>query len=79
MWLGAKRTADMINGIERPIIPLSKKIVDGIMESESALKTPFFLKQIIHIRQYSATNITFTIRYTANASSDHQPYQVPGI
>ena len=49
------------------------------MESESALKTPFLLKQIIHIRQYNATNITFTIRYPANASSDHQPNQVPGI
>ena len=38
-----------------------------------------FLKQIIQIAQYNTTNIVSTIRYMANASSDHHPNHVPGM
>ena len=71
--------ADTNNKTDLLIIALNTKTVDGSIERANALNIPVFLKQMIQIRQYRMTNNTSTIRYNANASSDHQPNQVPGI
>ena len=64
---------DTISKIDLLIIPLNKNIIEGIIDNANALKTLFFLKQIIHIKQYNITKIIFIIRYIANASSLHHP------
>ena len=67
------------NKIDRLIIPLNKNSTEGITDSASALNILLFLKQMIQITQYAITNVVSTIRYMANASSDHHPNHVPGI
>ena len=79
IWLGANNIAAISNGIDRLIIPLNKNKTEGITDSASALNMLLFLKQIIQIAQYNTTNIVSTIRYMANASSDHHPNHVPGM
>ena len=51
MCAGANSNDVIINNIDLLIIPLNKKITDGIIDNANALKTVFFLKQIIHIPQ----------------------------
>ena len=51
IWLGAKISAEAMSKRLRLKNPLKRKIIDGITESEIALKRVFFLKQIIQIRQ----------------------------
>ena len=48
---GAKSTDAIINNIDLLIIPLNKKITDGIIDNDTALKTVFLLKQMNHIAQ----------------------------
>lgn len=48
---GAKSTDAIINNIDLLIIPLNKKITDGITDNDTALKTVFLLKQMNHIAQ----------------------------
>ena len=79
IWLGANNIAAISNRIDRLIIPLNKNKTEGITDSASALNMLLFLKQIIQIAQYNTTNIVSTIRYMANASSDHHPNHVPGM
>lgn len=67
------------NKINRLIIPLNKNSTEGITDNASALNILLFLKQMIQITQYAVTNVVSTIRYMANASSDHHPNHVPGI
>ena len=76
---GANNSDATINNTDLLMIPLNRKITAGIPDSANALKTVFFRKQIIHITQYSIIKTVFPIKYSANASSDHQPNQVPGI
>ena len=79
IWLGANNIAAISNRIDLLIIPLNKNKTEGITDSASALNMLLFLKQIIQIAQYNTTNIVSTIRYMANASSDHHPNHVPGM
>ena len=79
IWLGANNIAAISNRIDLLIIPLNKNKTEGITDSASALNMLLFLKQIIQIAQYNTTNIASTIRYMANASSDHHPNHVPGM
>ena len=76
IWLGANNIAAISNRIDLLIIPLNKNKTEGITDSVSALNMLLFLKQIIQIAQYNTTNIVSTIRYMANASSDHHPNHV---
>ena len=73
IWLGANNIAAISNRTDRLIIPLNKNKTEGITDSASALNMLLFLKQIVQIAQYNTTNIVSTIRYMANASSDHHP------
>ena len=79
IWLGANNIAAISNRIDLLIIPLNKNKTEGITDSASDLNMLLFLKQIIQIAQYNTTNIVSTIRYMANASSDHHPNHVPGM
>lgn len=79
IWLGANNIAAISNRIDLLIIPLNKNKTEGITDSASALNMLLFLKQITQIAQYNTTNIVSTIRYMANASSDHHPNHVPGM
>jgi hypothetical protein len=79
IWLGANNIAAISNRTDRLIIPLNKNKTEGITDSASALNMLLFLKQIVQIAQYNTTNIVSTIRYMANASSDHHPNHVPGM
>ena len=79
IWFGANNIAAISKRIDRLIIPLNKNKTEGITDSASALNMLLFLKQIIQIAQYNTTNIVSTIRYMANASSDHHPNHVPGM
>ena len=79
MWHGAKITTETTNNIDLLMIPLNKNISDGKTDNANARNTVFFLKQIIQMIQYINTMAVFATRYTANASSDHQPEQVPGM
>ena len=76
---GANSSAATVSRIDLLIMPLIRKTTDGKMDRASALNTPFFFQQTIQRMQYNVTNNAFTMRYTANTSSDHQPNQVPGI
>ena len=68
-----------MSNIDLLIIPLNRKIIDGITESANALKMLLFLKQIIQIRQYNAASKPFITRYTVKQTSDQKPKYVPGI
>ncbi len=62
IWAGEKNKAETINNIDLLIIPLNKKTTDGIIDNANALNIVFFLKQIVHIKQYIMIRIIFTIR-----------------
>ena len=62
IWHGANITDIIINNIDLLNIPLDKNITDGIIERANALKTLFFLKQTIQIKQYSAVRIISKIK-----------------
>ena len=42
---------EIINNIDLLIIPLNRKMADGITDNAIALKNVFFLKHITHIKQ----------------------------
>ena len=62
MWLGAKIIANIINNIDLLIIPENKKITDGIIDNDKALKIVLFLKQTPHIKQYNIIKVVFIVR-----------------
>ena len=51
IWLGANNIDAIINSTDLLIIPLNKNIIEGMIESANALKTPLLLKHIIQIVQ----------------------------
>ena len=58
--VGAKIIADKISNTDCNKIPLNKKMIEGIIESERDLKIVFELKQIFQIKQYMKIKIIFT-------------------
>ena len=73
MCAGANSSAATVSKIDLLIMPLIRKITDGIMDRASALNTPFFFQQTIQRMQYNATSRASRMRYRAKASLDAQP------
>ena len=51
IWLGANTMAAIISSTDLLAIPLNRNMIEGIIDSDSALKTLLFLKQISQIKQ----------------------------
>lgn len=79
IWHGANISANNVSSTERLIIPLKRKITDGITDSDSARNRLFLRKHTAQIMQYAAVITVLAIRYTAKALSDQKPIAVYGI
>ena len=79
MWLAENTVAKTIKGIYAKTIPLNKKIHDGIIDSDNALKRSFLFQQMNQNTRYAKHNAPFTDKYTINALSNQKLKYVCGI